>query len=75
MSLKISFESGKPLFLQLQELIREEFNPEEIIPTTVCMANGSSIGPGMVVAFYMGKEISEGLVEETKLLEDIKAKL
>jgi len=65
----------KAQWLQLQELIREEFHPEEIIPTTVNMANGSSIGPGMVVAFYMGKEISEGLVEETKLLEEIKAKL
>ena len=71
----VSHTFRKAQWLQLQELIREEFNPEEIIPTTVCMANGSSIGPGMVVAFYMGKEISEGLVEETKILEEIKAKL
>ena len=71
----VSHTFRKAQWLQLQELIREEFHPEEIIPTTVCMANGSSIGPGMVVAFYMGKEISEGLVEETKILEEIKAKL
>lgn len=71
----VSHTFRKAQWLQLQELIREEFHPEEIIPTTVNMANGSSIGPGMVVAFYMGKEISEGLVEETKLLEEIKAKL
>jgi DegV family protein with EDD domain len=71
----VSHTFRKAQWLQLQELIREEFHPEEIIPTTVCMANGSSIGPGMVVAFYMGKEISEGLVEETKILEEIKSKL
>ena len=71
----VSHSFRKAQWLQLQELIREEFHPEEIIPTTVNMANGSSIGPGMVVAFYMGKEISEGLVEETKLLEEIKAKI
>lgn len=71
----VSHTFRKAQWLQLQELIRETFPTAEVIPTTVNMANGSSIGPGMVVAFYMGKEISEGLVEETKLLEDIKAKL
>lgn len=71
----VSHSFRKAQWLQLQELIRENFPTAEIIPTTVNMANGSSIGPGMVVAFYMGKEISEGLVEETKLLEEIKAKL
>ena len=71
----VSHTFRKAQWLQLQELIRENFPSAEIIPTTVNMANGSSIGPGMVVAFYMGKEISEGLAEETKLLEEIKAKL
>ena len=71
----VSHSFRKAQWLQLQELVRENFPTAEIIPTTVNMANGSSIGPGMVVAFYMGKEISEGLAEETKILEDIKAKL
>ena len=71
----VSHTYRKAQWLQLQELIRENFPTAEIIPTTVNMANGSSIGPGMVVAFYMGKEISEGLAEETKILEEIKAKL
>ena len=71
----VSHSYRKAQWLQLQELIKEEFPSAEIIPTTVNMANGSSIGPGMVVTFYMGKEISEGLVEETKILEEIKAKL
>ena len=71
----VSHTFRKAQWLEFQKLASEEFPSAEIIPTTVNMANGSSIGPGMVVAFYMGKEISEGLVEETKLLEDIKAKL
>ena len=71
----VSHTFRKAQWLQLQDLIKEKYPNAEIIPTTVCMANGSSIGPGMVVAFYMGKEISDGLVEETKILEDIKAKL
>ena len=71
----VSHTFRKAQWLQLQELVKENFPEAEIISTTVNMANGSSIGPGMVVAFYMGKEISEGLVEETKLLEEIKAKI
>ena len=71
----VSHTFRKAQWLQLQELVKETFPQAEIVPTTVNMANGSSIGPGMVVAFYLGKEISEGLVEETKILEEIKAKL
>ena len=55
--------------------MRETYPAAESIPIAVNLASGSAIGPGMVVTFYMGKEISEGLVEETKLLEEIKAKL
>ena len=71
----VSHSFRKAQWLEFQKLVAEEFPSAEIIPTTVNMANGSSIGPGMLVAFYMGKEISEGLVEETKILEEIKAKL
>ena len=71
----VSHSFRKAQWLEFQKLVAEEFPSAEIITTTVNMANGSSIGPGMLVAFYMGKVISEGLVEETKILEDIKAKL
>ena len=72
----ISHTFRRAQWLQFQELVREKYPEAEIIPTTVCMANGASIGPGMLVAFYMGKEeISEGLEKETKILEEIKAKL
>ena len=74
----VSHTFRKAQWLQLQELIREEFNPEEIIPTTVCMANGSSIGPGLCAVFYVGEEISEGCEKEKAIMkaldEQIKGK-
>ena len=71
----ISHTFRKAQWIQLQDLIKENFHPDEIIATRVNMANGTSIGPGMVIAFYLGTELSEGLTEETKIYEEIKAGL
>ena len=50
MSLKISFESGKPLFLQLQELIRTDiaagkYSPGEKIPGVRDLALSAIVNP------------------------------
>ena len=50
MSLKISFESGKPLFLQLQELIRTDiaagkYSPGEKIPGVRDLAISGNVNP------------------------------
>lgn len=50
MSLKISFESGKPLFLQLQELIRTDiaagkYSPGEKIPGVRDLALSANVNP------------------------------
>lgn len=55
----------------LAQRIREEFNPKEVIINHVGMSCGSSIGPGLCAAFYYGKEISEGMVTETALMNSI----
>lgn len=55
----------------LAQRIRETFNPKEIIINHVGMSCGASIGPGLCAAFYQGKEISEGLVEEQALMNSI----
>lgn len=55
----------------LAQRIREEFKPKEVIINHVGMACGASIGPGLCAAFYYGKEISEGMVEETALMNSI----
>ena len=50
MSLKISFESGKPLFLQLQELIRTDiaagkYSPGETLPGVRDLAISANVNP------------------------------
>lgn len=55
----------------LAQRIRETFNPKEIIINHVGLSCGASIGPGLCAAFYQGKEISEGLVEEQALMNSI----
>ncbi len=56
---------------ELKKRVAEEIKPREIIMTRVDMSCGANIGPGIAVVFYYGKEISEGLTEEKKLIEEI----
>lgn len=55
----------------LAQRIRETFNPKEIIINYVGMSCGASVGPGLCAAFYQGKEISEGMVQEQALMDQI----
>ena len=63
---------------RLAELVKENFNPKEIIITDVGMACGSSIGPGLCAVYYVGKPLSENNEEEKAIMkaldEQIKAK-
>jgi len=54
-----------------KELIEQFVGPKEIIVTSVGQCCGANIGPGLVCAFFYGPKISEGLVEETKVLSAI----
>ncbi len=58
----------------LAEMIKKEICPKEVIITHVGMACGASIGPGLCAAFYYGKPISEGLVEEKAIMQKIAGK-
>ncbi len=53
---------------KLAEMIRTEIGVKEIILNSVGQSCGASIGPGLVAAFYFGKPISDGLVEEKAIL-------
>ena len=53
------------------EMIKEKFSPKEIIINPVGITCGASIGPGLCAAFYIGKEISEGLADEKAIMESI----
>ena len=55
----------------LAEMIKKEFNPKEIIINHIGMSCGSSIGPGLVAAFYLGDEISEDCEKEKAIMLDI----
>ncbi len=55
----------------LAEKIRETLNPKDIIINSIGMSCGSSIGPGLCAAYYIGDPISDGEVVERALLEKI----
>lgn len=71
----ISCTNRKVQAQKLEELVKDNFAPEEIIPTTVSMTCGASVGPGMVAAFYIGTPVSAGLTEETAIMNEVLAKL
>lgn len=56
---------------EIKELIKAEFPQAEIVMCKVGQACGVNIGPGLVVAFYLGKKTSDGCVEEINLLNAI----
>lgn len=58
----------------LAQMIEKELSPKEIIINDVGMSCGASIGPGLVAAFYIGNEISEGLANEKKIMDRISGK-
>ena len=49
------------------EMIKERFHPAHIYYTDVFMTCGAGSGPGLMAAYYVGKEVSEGLVKETEI--------
>lgn len=58
----------------LASLIEQELHPAKVIIISCGPTSGTNIGPGLAAAFYFGKEISEGLVEETAIMNEISGK-
>ena len=63
----------KPATL-LKERIEQEIKPKEIILVECGPSIGVNVGPGLYAAFYFGKEISEGCVEEEAIMKEILGK-
>lgn len=61
--------------LEVKKLIEEEIKPKEVIISTVGQASAPNVGPGLVAAFYLGREISEDAKEEIKIFEEVSAKI
>lgn len=55
----------------LKEMIIKAFNPKEVIISHVGMSCGVSVGPGLCAAFYWGEEISEGMLREKQIMQEI----
>ncbi len=53
---------------QYKKMIEEKFHPKAVYLNDVFPANGINIGPGLMAAYYFGKPISEGLKEETAIM-------
>ena len=55
----------------LKDMIIKELGPKEVIISHVGMSCGVSVGPGLCAAFYWGEEISEGMVNEKAIMQEI----
>ena len=60
---------------KLKEMIEQEIECKEVVITMVGSVCGANIGPGLVAAYYVGKQISDDCVEETEIMKGILAKL
>ncbi len=58
----------------LKEKIEKEIQPKETILVECGPSIGVNVGPGLYAAFYFGKEISEGCVEEEAIMKEILGK-
>ena len=60
---------------RLKEMIEKTFAPKEILMVRVDMLCGANIGPGMVAAYYMGKEATADMAWEKETMTAIAQKL
>ena len=57
-----------------KQMLEEKFHPKAVYINYVYPSCGINVGPGLMAAYYMGKPISEGLVEERKLITELLGK-
>lgn len=57
--------------IEYKKMIEERFKPVEVIINDVFPQCGVNIGPGLMACYYFGKPISNNLVEEKKILEEL----
>lgn len=57
---------------EYKEKIIERFHPKDVIINDIFPQCGINIGPGLMAAYYFGNPLSDKLVEEKKILEELK---
>ena len=58
-----------------KKMIEDRFHPKAVYVCDVHAGCGINIGPGLMAAYYYGKPISKGLVEETAKFKEIQERL
>ena len=54
-----------------RQMIEDRFHPKAVLVKDVHVGCGINIGPGLMAAYYYGKPISKGVVEETAKFKEI----
>ena len=67
----VSHSNREENALVLAEEIKKRFNPKDVIINPLGMSCGTSIGPGLCAAFYLGDPVSEGETKERAIMENI----
>lgn len=67
----ISHSDREEYAQMLAQELKVRLNPKDIIINPIGMSCGSSIGPGLYAAYYLGDPISDGEEIERKILESI----
>lgn len=57
--------------VEYKKMIEERFHPKAVYINPLYPLNGINVGPGLMACYYVGKPISEGLVEEKALMESL----
>lgn len=70
----IATSNEHPQAEKFKELIINHFHPKGAYVCDVYSNCGINIGPGLMAAYYYGKPISEGLVEESAVMKELLAK-
>ena len=58
-----------------KNMIEQRFHPKAVYVTDVHTGCGINIGPGLMAAYYYGKPISKGLVEETAKIKELQERI
>lgn len=56
---------------KLKKMIEEKIAPKKVFVSDVFTGCGTNIGPGMIGAYFLGEEISEGLSVEKKIMNEL----
>ena len=60
---------------QLKKLIEDTLSPKKVFVSDVFSGSGANVGPGMVGIYFLGEEISEDLVAEKAVMNELLEKV